>query len=138
MGMITARQIELEQQREQISARMDGLLEYVVSSEKYLQDDYECPECKNSAFPCGCFKTPAMEAEMDIAIRDFRGKRFDPYLYFVQDKLCLSKNSKGEIKVARWDRQDGRAIRVNLPNPLQELYQALLKQRLYTLNLTLD
>ncbi len=117
--------------------RFQAILESVVSSKRYLDDEYQCPICDNSAFPCGCFKTPAMENEVDTAIRDYRAKRFDPYLYFVQDKLCLWKTSEGDIKVARWDRENGRAIRAILSTPQQELYQALLQQRLYTLNLTL-
>lgn len=120
------------------SKRFQVILESIVSSKRYLDDDYECPICDNVAFPCGCFKTPAMEKEVDVAIRDHRAGRNDLYQYFVQDKLCLWKTSSGDIKVARWDRENGRAIRAILPTPEQELYQALLQQRLYTLKLTLD
>lgn len=97
----------------------------------------ECHRCGNNAIPCGCYKTPAMEKEVDIAIRDYRAKRFDPYLYYKQGKLCIWNADDGPL-LARWDRENGRAIRAILPEAEQEFYQALLKQRLNALNLTLS
>ncbi len=135
MGFITAAMLE---QQAEMDDKFGAMLWDIVKSGAYMSEDYECPHCGNSAFPCGCFKTPAMEKEVDTAIRDYRAKRFDPYMYFQQDKLCLWNTGTGSVKIARWDRKDGRAIRAILLTPMQELYQALLEQRLNALNLTLD
>lgn len=115
------------------------MAEQIIESGDYLKPDYECPTCKNNAFPCGCLKTPAMEKEMDIAIDDYRAKRFDPRKYYVEGKLTIWNGSNGKNSIARWGRdpEDQHALHVILPEPEQTIYQALLEQRLNARNLTL-
>ena len=81
-------------------------------------------------------KTPSMEKEVDIAIGDLRAKRFDPYHHFREGKLTIWVAEDGP-KLARWTRRDGRAIHAILPTGEQELYQALLQQRLAARKLSL-
>lgn len=115
-------------------------LEDIIASGVYLKPDYECPTCKNCAFPCGCFKTPAMEKAVDIAIDDYRAKRFDPRKYYVEGKLTIWNDGDGNKSLALWGRdpEDQRAIRRILPKTEQTLFQALLAQRLNARNLTLQ